>query len=366
MLNGPLEITAATRVDRPQLLATADGGFILQYVVSNGGFGIPPGKMYAQRYDANAQAVWSAPVQVSSKDIAFFFFPQPVPDGHDGFYLAYNTGNPDNPSFTDVFVQHLRSNGTLWSTDGTRADDGSTTQKFTAGKGLALVSDNDGLMVPLQVTDGAQGQSGIAVQRLDTAGTRLLGNMAVNVVPVSASYVQPDDISATVDGAVIIQTSGVFGQQHLAATRVNLSGIAIWNPAQMDLCTVNSNKEDVQSTSMRSGQVVVVWQDDRSPAGIYAQNITGLDVGSGVASISPGPRQARLEQNPAPAPVLLLPPTIHERQLTVYGPGGKCVYSESIPGTVTRKALPLAGLPAGAYVIRVVAGSDVDALRWVK
>jgi hypothetical protein len=366
LLTVPFQISAATAVGRPKLIATSDGGFILQYVVSNGGFGLPPGMMYAQRYDAEGDAVWANALQVSSKIIAFFFFPEPIPDGHDGFYLAYNTGNPDNASFTDVYVQHVRGNGTLWSTDGTRADNSSTTQKFKLGHGLAVVNDDDGLMVPMQVTDGAQGQSGFSVQRLDTAGTRQLGDAAVTVIPVTSTYVQPTDISATGDGAVITHYSGGFGQVHIAATRVDLSGATVWAPAQMDICTANSNKDDVQMTDMRDGQIVVVWDDDRTPGGIYAQNIAGLDPTTGVQAIASANGLLRLEQNPASSPVLLVDQSFGAgADLQVFDIQGRSVYSGRLASTGPVE-LPLGSLNEGLYTLRLTGNGQVGTVRWVK
>lgn len=360
----PITISASTAVSRPKPVGTSDGGFILQYEVSNGGFGLPPSTMYAQRYDAGGTAAWPSAVQLSSTPVAFFYFPQPVSDGHDGLYLAYNSSNPDNPSFTDVFVQRLRENGTLWSTEGTRLDNSSITQKFTAGKGLVWINDTDGLMIPLQVTDGAQGQSGVAVQRVDTAGVRQLGDAAVTIIPVSANYTSPVDISATEDGAVLVHSTGGFGQEHFAATRVDLSGSPAWVPAQRDISTADSNKGDGALTSTRDGQAVVVWQDDRTPNGIYAQNIAELSTAVGSAAwLLPN---IRLESNPADSPVLIMGPEMHESRLAVFDLQGKQVYAATLPASSNRVELPLRGLPTGIYAIRVTGQQAPRVLRWVK
>lgn len=365
LLATPMLIDASTKVGRPKLIATHDGGFILQYVVSNGSFGIPPGTMYAQRYDAYGISVWPNAVQVSSKPVAFFYFPEPVPDGQDGFFLAFNTGNPDNANFTDVYVQRVRANGSLWSIDGTRTDNLASIQKFTAGKGLALIGNDEGLMVPLQITDGAQGQSGVAVQRLDTAGTRLLGDQAVTVIPMGAAPVSPWDVSATDDGAVIAHISGTFGQVHIAATRVALDGTPVWTPAQRDLCTANSNKDDIQLTGEEDGQMVAVWQDDRSPNGIYAQNLDSLDISTGVAHVSTTRDRVRLEQNPTDAPVLLLSPAFQgDAQVQVFDAQGKMAYTTQL-SVGNRIKLPLSDLPHGLYSIRVIANGSTAVVRWV-
>ncbi len=362
----PLMISASSSVGRAGLVATEDGGFILQYVVNNGSFGLPPGTMYAQRYDATGNTIWPSAVQVSSKPIPFFFFPHLVPDEQDGYYVAFNSGNPSNPNMTDVYVQRVRGNGTVWSVEGTRCDDGNNTQKFTAGKGLALVDEDAGLMVPLQVTDGAQGQSGVAVQRLDTAGVRQLGDGAVVIIPISAQSDAPNDISATDDGAVIIHNAGTFGQVHLSATRVDLNGATLWNPAQQPVSTASSNKDDVQLTEEEDGLIVTVWQDDRNPVGIYAQAIDSSDFTTSLVELPTSSQLVRLEQNPSHMPVLLLPTTFKGMaRIQVFDAQGKVAYSTLTPARV-RVPLPLDGLDQGMYTIQVTGDGHTEAVRWVK
>lgn len=367
LLASPIVVSAGVNASNLMPVATSDGGFILFYGVSAGGFGLPPWVLHTQRYDASGNAVWANPVQVSSKQIPFFHFPNAVPDGHDGFYVAFNTGNPDNTAITDVYVQRVRANGTLWSTDGTRLDIGSTTQKFTGGKGLALINDEDGLMAPLSVTNIAQSQYGVSVQRLDTAGVRQLGDQAVTVIPISAQDLQPWDVSATMNGAVVLHaaTAG-FGQTTLAATRVALDGSTVWEPAQRDICTLSSGKDDMCLSGMQAGQVVAVWEDDRTQTGIYAQNITGLDVGSGMAALSASTPGIRLVQNPAENPVVLIQAGSSTARLAVFDLQGKQVYAREVPVSASRLELPLGTLPQGMYTIRLLGSGNGDVLRWVK
>lgn len=364
LLAQPILVATGVNLSNLAPVATSDGGFVLLYGVSAGGFGLAPWNLHAQRYDAAGTPQWTAPVQVSSKSIPFFHFPNPVSDGHDGLFLAFNTGNPVNPAMTDVYVQRLRGDGTLWSAEGRRADADNSTHKFVAGKGLALINDAMGLMVPLQVTDGSQSQSGVFVQRLDTAGAVLLGSNAVEVTPVSAAYTTPVDIAATGDGAVIVQSTGGFGQQQLSAVRVDQAGLAAWSPSPIDLSTANSNKGDVAVTSVRDAQAVAVWQDDRTPMGIYAQPIGDLDVTTAVAEGTAN-RALRLESNPADRPVLLLPGGMPGGEVQVFDGLGRLAYSGKLPAA-TRVELPLAHLPAGPYTVRATAAGLSWTVRWVK
>lgn len=359
----PMTITDASPLARPKVIASGTG-FIVQYVRQGATF-LAPGTMYAMRYADDATPVWAGPVVVSTKTIAGFFFPEPVSDGHDGFYLAFNTSNPVSNTLTDVYAQRVRDDGTTWSAEGTRLDDSNTTQKFTAGKALALISDANGLMVPLQVTNTAQSQSGVSVQRLDINGALQLGTTAVTVLPVSATAVYPSDITPVADGAVILHTTGDFGQVHLAATRVDLSGGAVWTPAQLDLSTVNSNKDDVQVTAVRNEQAVAVWQDDRTISGLYAQRIAGLDVTTGVVAHA-NDSGIRLETNPSSMPVLLAAAPIPAgTDIRVCDAQGRMVLQRTVTAQQQRILLPISGLAEGLYTVTVADPVHPTVLRWV-
>lgn len=354
------------RVSRPVPIATSDGGFIMQFELEGAGFP-SPATMYALRFDAAAAMAWTTPVQVSTRQITSFFFPQPVSDGHDGFYLAYNTGNPTDADLTDVYLQRVRGNGTLWDAEGTRLDEDNVTQKFTAGKGVVLVDDDHGLMVPLQVTDWSQGESGVFVQRVDTAGGLPWGLNARPLVPIGPEFTSPMDIAATDDGAVIVHaTTGGFNQTWLAATRVDLDGNAVWSPAQRDVCTLASGKDDVAMGSVSGAQAVVVWWDGRPPQGIYAQNILDLDFGTGVGSIRRDGAAFLLEQNPATQPTLLAAPSVEARPVEVFDTHGHLVHGTVFPAFATRMELPLARLARGVYTIRAMDNGKPVVLRWVK
>lgn len=366
LLASPIVVSANVNVSNLEPVATSDGGFMLFHGVSAGGSGLAPWLLHAQRYDAAGSAVWAQPVQVSSRSIPFFHFPNAVPDGHGGFYVAFNTSNPDNASLSDVYLQRVHGNGTLWSTDGTRLDNGSSTQKFCGGRGVALINDEDGVMVAIQVTDINQNQSGFSVQRVDTAGAPQLGSQAVMVIPVAAPGVQPWDVSATGDGAVVLHATGGFGQMTLAATRVALDGTTVWDPAQMAICTLASGKDDMALSGMQDGQIVAVWQDDRSPAGIYAQNIPGLDIGTVVTQRPPDDAGIQLEQNPATKPVVLFPSGSLGGKLDVFDLLGRQVYSRIVPPSTRRVELPLDGQPSGMYTVRFSQDGGESVVRWMK
>lgn len=356
-------LSADTRLSRPVPVATDDGGFLLQYALEGSSF-LAPATMLVQRFNQDGNAVWAGPVTVSTKTISGFYFPAPASDGHNGLYVAFNTGNPNNASLTDVYLQRVREDGSLWSSAGTRLDASNTTQKFTAGKGFALTTDAGGLMVPLQVTDMAQGQSGLSLQRVDTAGNTIWGTDAQTVIAPSAAYTSPWDIAGLANGAVVVHATGGFGNQQLQATRIGLDGIAL-QPLLIEVSTAASGKDDVAMTAVRSGQSVVAWKDDRTPMGVYAQNLASLDISIGIAGAAVNHGMS-LEQNPAQAPVLLGDGHSGELQATVFAADGRSVYSGTVPAHTRRMEFPLQTLPQGTYLLRLAGPDGQTLLRWVK
>ncbi len=356
-------LSAATRLSRPVPVATDDGGFLLQYALEGSSF-LAPATMLVQRFDQDGNAVWPDPVTVSSKTISGFYFPSPASDGHNGLYVAFNTSNPNNASLTDVYLQRVRHDGSLWSPTGTRLDASDATQKFTAGKGFVRTTDAGGLMAPLQVTDLAQGQSGVSIQRVDTAGNTIWGPDAQTVIAPTADYTSPWDIAGLANGAVVVHATGGFGAQQLNATRIGLDGIAL-EPLLLGVSTAASGKDDVAMTGVRSGQSVVAWNDGRTPAGIYAQNLAALDITIGMQHTAMGTGLA-LEQNPADAPVILGNGHSGEMQASVFAADGRLVYSGTVPALARRTELPLRALPQGTYVLRLVGAEGHALLRWVK
>lgn len=358
---GTQEISSTGNCGRPKVVPCDDAGFWIQYVEQSGNF-LSPGTMKAIRFDGNYAP--SAPVTVSSRTISGFYFPQPVSDGGNGFYLAFNTGNADNASLTDVVVQRLRADGTTWSTGGTAVEVGTATQRYTMTATPALVSDEEGLMMAYRRTDLNQNTGGIAVQRFDTAGTRLLGNTAVEVLPLSAALHGPFANAAVPGGIVCVQQQGGFGAYTLSAFRLGLDGSVMSPPDEIAVCSVSSGKDDATLVPFRNGQAVAVWTDERSGSGIYAQNIV-VDVNLGVP----------------------------EKQVSgkriVHGDGVELLFTEGSNGRSTirlidaegrvaaslvagpqpiggRVRLPMDALGQGVYLVVVEEGSTREALRAVR
>ncbi|MCB9170265.1 MAG: T9SS type A sorting domain-containing protein [Flavobacteriales bacterium] len=358
----PHTITGNFNYTRPKVVPTSSGGYILHYVQESGG-GFPPlSTMFAQRSDAMDQSIWG-PVQVSSRTIPFFFFPEPVGDGHDGYYVAFQTSNPIIPSESDTYLQRVRGNGTTWSTEGTELLTGTTTHRFPAGAGL--IDDAHGVLVSLKVTDQAQSSSGISVQRSDTAGTVQLGPNGTEVLPVSANYYDPTDMATTTDGGILIYREGAQSDGRIRAVRVATNGATVWAPAIRTLSSVPANKDDIACGGLRNDQLVTVWSDDRTNDGIFAQDLTGSgSIGPvGITQFHEATELMHLVTDPADHPEIVPSDPRSVLDLTLFDASGRRVLQARIRG---RSRMDGWDVPTGMYLIRAVTDHESTTLRWCR
>jgi hypothetical protein len=243
----------------------------MQYVQEAGGF--PPlSTMYAQKFSGETGlGLWAEPTRVSSKSIPFFFFPQVQTDTKDGFFLVFNTGNPVNPMLNDVYAQHVDSSGNIWTDEGIQISMASDGNKYNGG--YCWNPGDSSLCIAVRIQDGNQTMSGIALQKINTEGQRLLGENGLELRAMSTDLYTPWLLLNSGDGLVCVYGSGGFNNQQIRGLKVDFNGQALWSYDPV-ACAAASNKDDLSAGPFRHGQTVLVWADDRSgDLGIYAQNL---------------------------------------------------------------------------------------------
>ncbi len=356
---GTQELAANGTLSRPRIIPTSDGGFWLQYVEQSGNF-LSPGTLKAKRFQADLSG--ASPITVCTATISGFYFPQPVPDGLNGFYVAINTANSGNANLTDVHVTRLRGNGTVWSTTGTAVEGGTSTQRYTMTGTPALVGDVEGVMMVYRRTDIGQSSGGIAVQRFDTAGIRQLGPQGVEVLPLSAALHAPFGNRPVPGGIVCAQLEGGTGSNTLSAFRIGLDGSVVDPPGELPVSSVVSGKDDPVLLHFRDGQGVAVWYDERNGYGIFAQNMLVDE-----ASMVPPRPEGDIRVIQAPQPVLLLPRGLAPGLLRIHGADGRLVHTQRMAAATagTRIALPVHLLGSGVYVADITTAEATQAVRFV-
>lgn len=266
-----------SKYSRAVMVPTGTDDFLMMYVKETGNFPGVTSTMFAQRFDTNGLPVWTLPVQVSTKTITFFFFPDLIRDDQGGFYTVFNTSNPVVPSLIDVYAQRVSNTGLLWSANGTQLSNSSTENKSFGG---ACISNTNTLRVALQVLDGGQSNSGISFQALDSAGAVLLGATGQALKPVvSPIYHRPLALANSGNSYILVFTESTgFGTDKIKALKVDDIGTNQWS-YDPTICATPSGKDDLTAGKYTAGQLVLVWADDRftigSDDGVYAQNIQG-------------------------------------------------------------------------------------------
>jgi hypothetical protein len=319
----PLEIGGTGIHGRPKVVPNADGGFWLQYVQQPGNF-LSPGTMKATRFAADGTALHDD--TISTATISGFYFPEPISDGENGLYIAFNSGNIANQNMTDVYVQRLRADGSRWSDRGSPVEDGATTNRYANNTAPALIGNAEGLMIAYSRKNGAQSEGGVHVQRFATAGTALLGATGAEVVPSSSALPEPFGTIAAPDGAVFGCTMGSFSNETAAAFHVGLDG-TLAEP-QIPLATTPSGIDDASLVPFHNGQAVTVWQDDRYGGSILAQPIM-IDISTGIADATNG-TWVRLVQGSVHE-LLFTEGTPAELLITVYAADGKRLHEQRLP-----------------------------------
>ena len=257
---------------RPAFVSCGANDFIMLYVKETGSFFPPASTMFAQRFKGeDASPVWNQEVQVSTKNIPFFFFPEIQTDEKQGFFLVFNTGNPLNPMLNDAFAQHVDSSGGIWSAEGVQIATSANGNKYDGG--YCWNPSDSTLCIALRIQDGNQTMSGISLQKINTAGERLLGDDGLELRALNTEMYTPWLLLNGGDGLVCIYGIGGFNNQKIKGLKTDYNGLALWSYDPIASAS-NSNKDDLSAGPFKNGQTVLVWSEDRSgDDGIYAQNL---------------------------------------------------------------------------------------------
>ncbi|MCB2212822.1 T9SS type A sorting domain-containing protein [bacterium] len=272
-----IEITDLYQVSIPRMAPTSDGGFILQWIASQGSMFWSPRWLYINRFAVDGSAEWDAyGVNLNNVGgLGIQMRPKVVNDGNDGAISYWYDSHIDN--LLHVFVQHTNQDGiVMWAENGVQAS--TNTAEIQMTPTIAFDDANDAVYVMYQTANTGQTMNGIGAQKFDLDGNRLWTDNGVAITPLGNNqpYAQRGFV---VDGGGIMMSykEAVFGENYsyIMATRINADGTTAWDGAPFYLCNVESPKGDHEATLTTNEQLVAVWTDDRSdPSGdLYMQNI---------------------------------------------------------------------------------------------
>ena len=364
-------IIGTAKYSRAVMVPSGSDGFVMQYVQETGNFPGLTSTLFAQRFDSGGNGLWSSPVQVSTKTIQFFFFPEIVSDGAGGYYIAFTSSNPVIPSQNDVFAQRVDSAGNRWNTLGVQA--ASLTNDIRMTGSFIYNTTNSRFFTTIQVTDPSQSQSGIALQGFDASGNVVLGPNALLIKPVSATYHLPMGLVDAGNGLICVYEEGSgFGTKLLKAFKADYNGSLLWSYDPV-VSNFPCNHDDLSAGKFKNNQAVFVWEDDRqaigSDLGIYTQNITGdglFGVFTGLAD-SQQPGALQVYPNPSEKPqVVFSHPVASTGLLRIFSAEGRVVYEKELDITAgNNRFQPDENFGQGLYQIEIISSAGRIVAKWM-
>lgn len=259
----------------PQLLPVGTDDIILKYFEDSGPAWSPTRHVYAQRFDANGEAVWDNPAIVSNAGgisawTQVFSF---IHDGNDGFFIAWHDDR-DNNMDASVFVQHVSAEGEiLLGDDGTEASTQSGRENFYPF--LVLPDDSEEIFVFWNEMDSDQNNRGIYGQKISSLGERLWTDHGKVFIEISSTNVFPFSASSSGENSIIFYEnySSVI-DAGVSAMLIDTEGEFVWMEQSIELCSVQSEKVHSVASTFVSDQWIASWEDNRNGnKDIYAQNI---------------------------------------------------------------------------------------------
>ena len=259
----------------PRLAPTNDGGFLLQYLVAQGGGFPTPNHLYIQRFNASGIAQWETAGVGLNVAGGFGFAPLPnlVSDGNNGAVsFWYDSRTMQN----HVYLERINGLGNVsWTRDGVLA---STANELQTSPAIAFNPATGNTTVFYQTSNTGQTASGLGAQLFNAAGERQWTDNGIALVPLSTQQQYLLQAFPQSDGtAVVVYLEYVAGSAVnalLKAIKLDDQGNMVWGPTATVLASTSSSKGHLAASVLPNGTVVAAWHDDRNGnPDIFIQNV---------------------------------------------------------------------------------------------
>jgi hypothetical protein len=272
----------------PLVAGDDNGGAILAWTDENPtSEEIPQWGVYAQRLDAEGNAVWpEGGISISAGPFDINHSPvemineSPIDlinDGADGSILLwYNELKTGDSWKTTMHAQRINADGgCLWGEQGIQICDTSPDPRWAK-----LISDGSGGAVVVW-EDNRGPDTDIYAQRISSDGRLLWPNMGIPVVNASNAQLSPQIVSDGLGNFIVVWvqspgTSYHVGDTDVYAQKINSNGESLWADGKgVPVCTATGSQEHLQVASDGSGGCIVVWHDTRNRPNrdAYAQRV---------------------------------------------------------------------------------------------
>lgn len=263
--NGKAICDASSWQTEPVLIPDGNGGTIIAWRDYRNG---STTDIYAQRIDANSNALWTASGVVICTASGTQQYPEIASDGNGGAIIVWQ--DKRNGTTTDIYAQKIDASGNVqWTSNGvaicTASGDQSNHKIISDGAGGAIITwdDKRGGIIPV-----------VYAQRIDSSGSVLWTSNGVGICTVAGYHFYPQLVSDGSNGAIITWRDYRGANNDVYAQRVDADGNLLWTNGGVVICNAAGDQLYPKLVSDNNGGAIITWHDRRVVADdVYAQRV---------------------------------------------------------------------------------------------
>ncbi len=265
-----ITMSGTNRFTWPQLMPAGQDDVLMKFYEDSGPFNAPTRILKAQRFGSDGQPVWSSETIITDEGAiqAWHQILSFVPDGNDGFYIAWHDYALSGTQ-ASAWIQHVDDSGEpQFTANGALLSNRINFNQFNPH--IALPENSDDVYVFWTEVNGDQNQWGLYGQRLNALGEVKWSDAGKDIFAVgNVNYNLFRTLEAEGDLVIIYDQN-----YHLYASRLNESGEFVWTEEQVLMTNASSGGTHPEATKLFNNQWVFAWEDGRSgTANVYAQNL---------------------------------------------------------------------------------------------
>lgn len=309
--------------------------------------------LYAQRYDADGNAVWAEATQLAEGLTAFNRNYAGTQDG-DVVYMSYFSAA--NNRF-DSFLQRINPDGTLpWGINGVDFDVEQTDYEMSTE--VAFQPGSQYVWAISTFTNSVQDQYGEFVQKFDKeTGARQFTDNAKEVFPLGSEKVHAGSLYLKDDSPLFLNKEGADNgatPTTLNSVYLDENGDFVWAEETMPIATFSANKGRVQYTIPVNNQSVAIFMEDKGDGSkIYAQNVVDEEL-----SVEEFSNASFTYTNPVQNEITLNSNVAIE-QAAIYNMLGQQVFNKTYNGT-TQINIDVQSWTPGIYIMQLKTGNGLS------
>lgn len=260
----------------PQLVASADGDFILAFYKQTGSPWAPIRHIYAQRFQETGDIAWVDDILVSDLGgISGWTNLNIKSDNNDGLFIAWHA-DIDGDMLNNAMLHHIAADAsTSWPDNGLEIVQQENFNHFNMQ--IAGSNDNGNCYVFWHKTNGNQDMFALMAQAVDANANLLWENTGLELSSMGNNSVLCSGAAIHDNQVFLVYSENISGSNNslIKALALDENGEYLWQDEHLNVSSAESGKMHYEVSGIYNNQLVTIWSDDRngSSGNIYAQNI---------------------------------------------------------------------------------------------